>query len=776
MLRPLDADAPRDVGPFRLLAGLGSGGMGTVHLAVPHGGGPHDLVALKTVRRDLEAEGDFRIRFRREAEAARAVRSPHVSALVDADSTAERPWLATQYVAGPALDETVARLGPLPAHTVKELGADLARGLAAVHGSRLVHRDLKPANVVLGGSGPRVIDFGIAQAYDATALTATGVMVGSPGFMSPEHIAGNRSVTAASDVFCLGAVLCYAAAGHGPFEDSELAAIVYRISTGDADLSGLPDELREIVSRCLRQDPDERPTTGELVDALDPAAASARPGGPSARRTGPFPWPDGVRQLIHTYETAAGRALLAAPTPDAPPSPPATPPSPMPPPPTPDKATPRARPRRPWRRWAVAAGVGALVGTLTAVLLTVQNRDNGNGGPQGGSSGPAASPRPGAVQPAAPPVSSEMGDFGPRALDRTLQPDGWRPWTASFEPGGEAVECALAGGVLLCGLYDERRRASWMEARNPADGTHLWRYPAKGAPGDSERGVGLRGFDVHGRHAYVASSDQAGFDVLDLTNGKQVARLPGRSGYDPMAVRVHKGRVFASYSGDAGIGAAGNMLFRAFSLDDREQLWERVIPHAFTPSLDIVGDRLWLTGLTETQTLSPRTGRTLARHPGHCELPSRGAPYVSCDGVRDARTLKKLDDDTPGTVVAASRDGLILVENRSGGPRGARVQAHDIRGTRGGWSFVSDVDDPVAVVGDRVVTLGARGLRVFTLADGTLEASAGTFVGWPLAGGGTPVGGGASVGRPAQPGTAIVSGGAFYVTFEDGTVLSAPMP
>lgn len=180
MLHPLDADAPYDVGPYRLLGGLGSGGMGTVHLAVPPEGGPGDLVALKTVRRDLELENDFRIRFRREAEAARAVRSPYVSALVDADPAAERPWLATQYVVGPSLDEAVTRRGALPVPVVRRLGAALARGLAAVHGARLVHRDLKPANVVLGAAGPRLIDFGIAQAYDATALTATGIMVGPP--------------------------------------------------------------------------------------------------------------------------------------------------------------------------------------------------------------------------------------------------------------------------------------------------------------------------------------------------------------------------------------------------------------------------------------------------------------------------------------------------------------------------------------------------------------------------------------------------------------------
>ncbi|WP_244210235.1 serine/threonine-protein kinase, partial [Streptomyces nanshensis] len=321
MLRPLDSDSPHEIGPYRLLASLGSGGMGTVHLAVPPGGGTADLVALKTVRRDLEQASDFRLRFRREAEAARAVRGPYVSALVDAAPDAERPWLATQYIAGPSLEEAVDRRGPLPVPVVRDLGTAVARGLAAVHGARLVHRDLKPANVVLGATGPRLIDFGIAQAYDATALTATGVMVGSPGFMSPEHIAADRSVTGASDVFCLGAVLCFAATGHGPFEDSELAAIVHRIAQGRPDLSRVPEELRQIVTDCLHRDPGRRPTTAELIRALDTSSAPDRPGVRPAPAPRVFPWPDDVRELIGTYESAAAAALAAPPMPRTAPAP-----------------------------------------------------------------------------------------------------------------------------------------------------------------------------------------------------------------------------------------------------------------------------------------------------------------------------------------------------------------------------------------------------------------------------------------------------------------------
>lgn len=772
MLRPLDADAPRTIGPYRLLAVLGSGGMGSVHLAVPHGGGLDDLVALKTVRPDLELQSDFRLRFRREAEAARAVRGPYVSALVDADPEAQRPWLATRYVAGPSLDEAVTRHGPLPVPVVRELGAVLARGLAAVHGARLVHRDLKPGNVVLGAGGPRLIDFGIAQAYDATALTATGIMVGSPGFMSPEHIAGNRSVTTASDVFCLGAVLCFAATGHGPFEDTELAAIVHRIAQGRADLSRVPDELRETVAACLRQDPDGRPTTGELIRALDPAAAPGRPGAGATPRPDPFPWPDGVRELIGAYETAAGRAFAAPPVPPPPPRPPALPAAPA---PVPDAASARRRAR--WRR-AVGAGVAvALAGALTAVLLNLpgdpgeENRPPSEaGGKTGGKTGETPvreeSPAPAEAR-SAPVVSSDMGDFGPDALDRTRQPGGWRPWTASFDVPGEAQECALSGVVFVCRLWDESGKRMRLEARNAVDGTHLWRYPAD----DATAGAGgVRGFDVDSRHVYVGSPDEAGFDVLDLDDGKQAARLPGRIGYKPTVARVHDGRLFASYLGEGGPGTAINMLFRAYAIEGGAQQWERVIPMAFPQELDIAGDRVRVPGAQETLVLDPATGKTVARTPSYCSAPPRGALYLSCgSGIWDARTLEEVSGVRVGSPQAVSRDGLYVVEG-PGLPNGSPyLRALDARTGREQWAVTWTRGDRVAAAGDQLVTFGADGLRTFALGDGTPGPAVLGFQGWRREND-------SRTGPLAQPNTALVSGRSFFLTFADGTILSAAVP
>ncbi|MCZ7417615.1 protein kinase domain-containing protein [Streptomyces sp. WMMC897] len=767
MLRPLDAHAPYDVGPYRLLAGLGAGGMGSVHLALPPDGGPDELVALKTIRSDLapELEGDFRLRFRREARAARAVRSPYVSALVDTDPDAERPWLATEYVVGPSLDEAVARAGALPVPVVREMGADLARGLAAVHGARLVHRDLKPANVVLDSRGPRLIDFGIAKAHDVTALTATGVLVGSPGFMSPEHIAGDGSVTSGSDVFCLGAVLCFAATGQGPFQDSEFAAIVHRIAQGDADLSRLPEQLRDIVTACLHRDPDQRPTPAELVRRLDPAAeAAARPVA-SSPRAAPFPWPDGVREVIGEYETAVGRVLNAPPSPQRPPIAAAAPPA-------SDIATalpPAVAPRRRRLRWAVAGGAMLLAGALTAVLLPLLSDADGAGAgraerPSLGPADDAGSE--GTGESAVPVVASTMRDFGPDALDRSRLPEAWSPWTASFEGSGEPLDCALGGTALVCRLHNEDSDALWLEALNASDGSPLWRYPAEdGTAGNS----GVAGLDLDADHAYVTSADGDGFAILSLDDGEVVGKIPGETGYRPSTARVHEGRVFVSYTGSGGAGTALNMLFRAYSADDRRLQWERVINSAFPNSLDIVGDRVWVHGPVETLTLDPATGDTLARFPEFCPLPARGARHAICpDGVLDARTLRRVSDVRTVPPAAVSRAGLAIAQG-PGRRRGLPyLRAVDLRTGREQWSVTTAEDPAVLVAGGRVLTMDGGGVRSLELDSGEGMVHR-TYSGWPR----ENTSGGSVAMRPT---TAMVSGGALFVTFADGTVLSVHVP
>ncbi|MEU5973694.1 bifunctional serine/threonine-protein kinase/ABC transporter substrate-binding protein [Streptomyces sp. NPDC047315] len=272
-LKPVD---PSSIAGYRLLGRLGAGGMGVVYLARSGAG---ELAALKVIRAEHAADPGFRARFRREVAVARRVTGPWVVRLLDADASADEPWLATEFVPGPSLGEAVAERGPLPERTVRFLGARLAAVLAAAHRGGLVHRDVKPGNVLLALDGPRLIDFGIARPTGATALTESGVMVGSPGFLAPEQarLEGAGEVGPPSDVFALGCVLAYAVTGRRPFGTGAVAAIVYRTVHEDADLDGVPERggLLALVRSCLAKDPSARPTAPEVRTALDPPAGNS---------------------------------------------------------------------------------------------------------------------------------------------------------------------------------------------------------------------------------------------------------------------------------------------------------------------------------------------------------------------------------------------------------------------------------------------------------------------------------------------------------------------
>ncbi|KPI16562.1 serine/threonine protein kinase [Actinobacteria bacterium OK074] len=271
-MQPLEAGAPTAIGPYRLLGRLGSGGMGRVYVGRSAGG---RTVAVKAVHPHIALDEEFRARFRREVAAARKVGGAWTAPVLDADPDAPVPWAATGYVAGPSLAAAVAEVGPLPAHSVRALGAGLAEALAAVHALDLVHRDVKPSNVLLTLDGPLLIDFGIARATDSTAsLTSTGVSVGSPGYMSPEQILG-KGATGAADVFSLGAVLVYAATGQPPFPGTSSASLLYKVVHEEPELGSLEGELRELAARCLHKVPEERPSPGELARALAPGGAAA---------------------------------------------------------------------------------------------------------------------------------------------------------------------------------------------------------------------------------------------------------------------------------------------------------------------------------------------------------------------------------------------------------------------------------------------------------------------------------------------------------------------
>lgn len=267
----LGPDDPRGVAGYRLVARLGSGGMGKVYLSYTPAGRP---VAIKVVRPELSEDTAFRRRFQQEVRAAERVRGLFTAPVIDYDTEAGTPWLATAYVAGPSLQDVVAGHGPLPVPTVLLLVAGIAEALQAVHQAGIVHRDLKPSNVLLAADGPRVIDFGISRALDGPALTNSGVAVGTPSFMSPEQAEG-ADVTPASDVFALGQIAAFASGGAATFGGGTPHGVLYRVVHKEPDLSHVPAALRELIGRCLNKAPSGRPGADQVIALCRAAAPGA---------------------------------------------------------------------------------------------------------------------------------------------------------------------------------------------------------------------------------------------------------------------------------------------------------------------------------------------------------------------------------------------------------------------------------------------------------------------------------------------------------------------
>ncbi|MEU1225052.1 PQQ-binding-like beta-propeller repeat protein [Streptomyces sp. NPDC005828] len=634
MLGPLREGAPRRIGPYEVLARLGAGGMGEVFLARGAEGGPEDgpgarvgdgtrpgpeggsgaragdgarpgtgggsesgpagrsvgdgtrpgsesgpagrsvgggtFVAVKTVRRDVVGDPAFRDRFRREIKVASLVDSPYAAAPVGGDADAEVPWLATAYVPGPSLAQAVRRGGPLPVAAVRALGADVARALADLHGAGVLHRDLKPGNVMLSVDGPRLIDFGIARSSTATTMTATGLMVGTPSFMSPEHVAGARRVTAASDVFCLGSLLCYAATGEDPFGDGPLAAVLYRVSRAEADLSRVPEELRGTVAACLAVDPADRPTPEVLAGLL---------GGTTGRV---FPWPEGVRDHIGEYGrelaqlVASGGPLLEA-APVDPRGPVVTPEvpglhsvptlAPVSPPTVP--ATP---PRK--RRGRVLAALLALVavaGGVGAYLLW----------PEGTEQPPAT---------AAPPAGPRIAGVDDRGAadasgvvpqNAAQRPAGWKPWRAKLS--APAFGCSAGEKVLVCRTTDGR-----YEALDPASGKKLWDAEVDSeSPEDSymsDRAVFFVARDstrptVHDGSVVLVTARR--LQVRDARTGVVRWEKPALGPQYIWATRplVGDGIVFAATEVAEDVESE-RVALTAFSLADGRQLWTKALTNS----------------------------------------------------------------------------------------------------------------------------------------------------------------------------------------------------
>jgi hypothetical protein len=403
-MEPLTADDPRQVSVFRLQSRLGAGGMGRVYLASSPGG---RAVAVKVVHPELARDPEFMRRFRREVEAAEAVSGVYTAPVVGAGPDDSPPWLATAYVPGPSLAELVAGAGPLPEAAVWRLAGGLVEALQAIHGRGLVHRDLKPGNILIAADGPRVIDFGISRALHGIALTATDTTMGTPAYMSPEQAEG-REIGPASDVFSLGSVLGFAAAGKAPFDGGEMMSVIYRIVHAEPDLGPLPPALAGLIAGCLAKDPASRPPLAALLGTVTAAAGAFPENAP-----GQF-WPDPVAGVIARQGYSA----------------PAYPPTAYPPAQTGTTAPPAPQPgtvpgRRPSssRRWLLAigaAGVAAAAAGATLALVLAP--------------GPASSAR---TTGQAPP-SSSAGTGTPRAAD-TAQATSAPAATPSASPADSLI-------------------------------------------------------------------------------------------------------------------------------------------------------------------------------------------------------------------------------------------------------------------------------------------------------------------------------------------------
>lgn len=292
---PLEGEDPRRIGTIPLLGKLGSGGMGRVYLGVVDG----RYAAVKQVLPHFAADENFLRHFGHELDNLARLPNEISAPLLASDRQARPPWFATAYIPGLTLTEAMAlHGGPLPVQALWLLLREAAAGLRAVHALDMVHRDLKPSNVMLTQDGATLIDFGVARAADQSRLTRTGVVVGTPAYMSPEQASASKELTGATDVFALGALLAFAAVGRPPFGEGSGVDVLYRIVHGEPDLDGLralDQDLAEVVEACLDKNPLGRPTADRLFLLAEQRAVPARPG-----------WPALVMDRL------AGRAAFAA--------------------------------------------------------------------------------------------------------------------------------------------------------------------------------------------------------------------------------------------------------------------------------------------------------------------------------------------------------------------------------------------------------------------------------------------------------------------------------
>ncbi|MEU3835969.1 protein kinase domain-containing protein [Streptomyces microflavus] len=557
-----EAEFPEYAGTYRLEACLGSGGMGVVHLARSASG---LQLAVKVVHRPYAADPEFRARFRQEVAAARRVSGAFTAPVVDADPDAERPWMATLYVPGPTLAEQVKRNGPLAPAELRRLTAGLAEALRDIHRAGVIHRDLKPSNVLLSDAGPKVIDFGISRPYDSDLRTETGKLIGSPPYMAPEQFQRPREVGPAADVFALGAVLVHAATGRGPFDSDSPYIVAYQVVHDEADLSGVPEDLAELVGRCLAKDPAQRPTPDEVMAALRPPSYEAAAFIPAQRRPTAF---------VETVEERAGS----------------------------EDAT-HVRGAVPARRWRLPRGRLVLAAALLVLVA-----GSGAGGFAlwgGGGGGPAEAP-----ERAAEGKGAEGTAFSPWST--ALRTTGRATPVCSSAGAGAALYCAVAGtGTARIDPADGRvlwsdRNTSLRNASAPivSGGVVLSAGPdGKLRAYDPVKGVPVRETGVS---ASPGSAFPAGSTLLVVADGGTVTALDGASGVErwKRPLTGHTRPDFGLYDEASGLAYAfehsangTSTLVTAVDAASGRAAWQRRLDGVLTPVSTAGAGELVLTAM-----------------------------------------------------------------------------------------------------------------------------------------------------------------------------------